>query len=122
MQNLHFALRTVADVNAQTAVIQRQRTFVATVGECLCALPGHRRVAQFEDIRLQVMQQVIGGDVDKSVQLLIALQPRQQVDIVAPQFPREASNGLPTSCSPASLNNPGACSVSRNRGSARASR
>ena len=27
------------------AVIQRQRTFVATVGECLCALPGHRRVA-----------------------------------------------------------------------------
>lgn len=65
------------------------------------------------------MQQVIGGDVDKSVQLLIALQPRQQVDIVAPQFPQEASNGLPTSCSPASLNNPGACSVSRNRGSAR---
>ena len=86
MQNLHFALRTVADVNAQTAVIQRQRTFVATVGERLCALPGHRRVAQFEDIRLQVMQQVIGGDIDKGVQLLIALQPRQQVDIVAPQF------------------------------------
>ena len=86
MQNLHFALRTVADVNAQAAVIQRQRTFVATVGERLCALPGHRRVAQFEDIRLQVMQQVIGGNIDKGVQLLIALQPRQQVDIVAPQF------------------------------------
>ena len=86
MQNLHFALRTVADVNAQTAVIQRQRTFVATVSERLCALPGHRRVAQFEDIRLQVMQQVIGGNIDKGVQLLIALQPRQQVDIIAPQF------------------------------------
>ena len=86
VQNLHFTLRTVADVNAQAAVILRQRTFVATVGERLCALPGHRRVAQFEDIRLQVMQQVIGNDIDKGVQLLIALQPRQQVDIIAPQF------------------------------------
>ena len=52
MQNLHFTLRTVADMNAQAAVILRQRTFVATVGESLRALPGHRRVAQFQDIRL----------------------------------------------------------------------
>ena len=86
MQNLHFTLRTVADMNAQAAVILRQRTFVATVGESLRALPGHRRVAQFQDIRLQIMQQVIGNDIDKGVQLLIALQPRQQVDIIAPQF------------------------------------
>jgi len=32
------------------------------------------------------MQQVIGSDIDKGVQLLIALQPCQQVDIVAPQL------------------------------------
>ena len=86
MQHFHFALWAMADVDSQAAVVSRQRTLALTAGELLRGAPCHRGVAQIQNIGLKVMQQVIGGDIDKGVQLFIALQPGQQIDIIAPEL------------------------------------
>ena len=86
MQHLNLALRAMADMNRQAAVVRRQQPLAAAVGKLLGAAPGHRRITQFENIRLKIMQQVIRRDIDKGVQLFIALKTRQQVNIVAPQL------------------------------------
>ena len=86
MQHLNLALRAMADMNRQAAVVRRQQPLAAAVGKLLGAAPGHRRIAQLKNIRLQIMQQVIRRDIDKGVQLFIALKTRQQINIVAPQL------------------------------------
>ena len=86
VQHLNLALRAVTDMNRQAAVVRGQQPLAAAVGKLLGAATGHRRIAQLKDIRLQIMQQVIRRDIDKGVQLFIALKTRQQINIVAPQL------------------------------------
>ena len=86
VQHLNFSLWAMTNMNRQAAIVRCQWPLAAAIGKLFGAAPGHGFIAQFENVRLKIMQQVIRHNIDKSVQLFIAFKTRQQVDIVAPQL------------------------------------
>ena len=86
VQHLHFPLRAVADMHRNAAIFWIERAFLIAARELLCRDASYRAVLQLKDVVFQVLQQRAWGDVDKGIQLFIALHTCQQKDVVAPQL------------------------------------
>ncbi len=86
MQNFNFTLRAMANVEGDTAIQWIKRAFVIATGKLFDVHTSNGTVFQFQNVRLNVMQQVIWRDIDKGVQLLAALQVRKEINVVAPKL------------------------------------
>ena len=76
----------MANVEGDTAIQWIKRAFVIATGKLFDVHTSNGAVFQFQNVRLNVMQQVIWHHIDKGVQLLTAIQIGKEIDIVAPQL------------------------------------
>ena len=76
----------MANVEGDTAIQWIKRAFVIATGKLFDVHTSNGAVFQFQNVRLNIMQQVIWRHIDKSVQLLAALQVRKEINVVAPKL------------------------------------
>src|SRR5699024_12418898 len=84
----------MANVEGDTAIQWINRAFVIATGKLFDVHTRNGAVFQFQNVRLNVMQQVVWRHIDKSVQLLAALQVRKEINVVAPKLPPGARHGV----------------------------
>lgn len=63
-----------------------KRAFVIVTGKFFDVYISNGAVFQFQNVRLNVMQQVIWRDIDKGVQFLVVFQVRKEINVVAFKF------------------------------------
>ncbi len=86
LQHLHFALRAVADLHANRAIVGIERTLVAAPGQLLRVQPQHRVVLQIQQIVLHGMQQIVLFHLDKGVDVIRLVHLAEQEQVVAAQL------------------------------------
>ena len=76
----------MANVAGDTVIQWIKQAFVIATGKLFDIHTRNSAVFKFQNVRLNVMQQVIWRDIDKGVQLLAALQIRKEINVVAPKL------------------------------------